>query len=255
MRKGPLGIGSFLLAAVFTFSSELQAIASQNNPPKKEKIALIAHGGIGNPFWAVLFNGARQAAQDLNVHLQILFPNQDGDQQGTTQKLSEAISTRPDGIAVTLATVAHCDYIQEAREKDIPLVIFNARALKANAACPYQAYIGMDEYEAGRISGQRALASGRIKNRVLIGLTEPSHFGHQARARGIAEVLKAQNISVDIMDIGNDPAGVPSRLKGYFSLHSQDLSGIFVPAPIGMHPVLRMMENSTQPPSTSAHSS
>src|SRR6478609_3182153 len=80
-----------------------------------EKIVLISHGGIGNPFWGVLFNGAKQAAKDLDVNLQILFPNRDGDQPGTTQKLSEAISTHPDGIAVTLASAAHCEYIKEAR--------------------------------------------------------------------------------------------------------------------------------------------
>jgi simple sugar transport system substrate-binding protein len=207
-----------------------------------ERIVLIAHGGVGNPFWSVLFNGAKQAAKDLNVNLQILFPMKDGDQAGTTQKLSEAISTHPDGIAVTLATPANCEYIKEARKKQIPVVIFNARSHESGEGCPYQAYIGMDEYEAGRESGRRAWATGKIKGRVLIGLTEPGHAGHQARAKGIADELKKKNVKVDIVDVGTDSAAVPARIKGYLSNHQSDLSGIIVPAPIGMHPILRLME-------------
>lgn len=81
-----------------------------------ERITLVSHGAPSNPFWGVVYNGAKQAAKDLGTSLQILFPNQDADQPGTTQKLAEAISTKPDGIAVTLATPAHCEYILQGEE-------------------------------------------------------------------------------------------------------------------------------------------
>ena len=208
----------------------------------KERIALVSHGGVGNPFWSVVFNGAKQAAKDLNVQLQILFPNHDGDQAVTPQNLSEAISTKPDGIAVTLATPAHCEYIKEARKNKIPVVIYNAKAVGPSEACPYQAYIGMNEYEAGQASAKRAWASGRIKGRVLVGLTEAGHAGLQARAKGITDELKKNQIKVDVVDIGNDSAAVPVRIKGYFSNHRADLSAVMIPAPNGIHPFLRLMQ-------------
>ena len=49
-------------------------LATPQAHAKGEKIALIAHGGVGNPFWPVVFKGAKDAAKDLGVHLQILFP-------------------------------------------------------------------------------------------------------------------------------------------------------------------------------------
>lgn len=208
----------------------------------KEQIALIAHGGTGNPFWSVVFNGAKQAAKELDVDLQILFPNNDGDQAGTTQKLSEAISTKPDGIAVTLATQANCEYIKEARKQAIPTIIFNAKAVEPSDDCPYQAYIGMNEYEAGVASAKRAWASAKVKGRVLVGLTEAGHAGLQARAKGIADELRKNNITVDIVDIGNDSAAVPVRIKGYIANHAKDLSAVMIPAPNGIHPFMRMIQ-------------
>lgn len=207
-----------------------------------EKVVLVSHGGMGNPFWAVVFNGAKAAAKDLNVDLKILFPDKDGDQPGTTQKLSEAISTHPDGLAVTLATSAHCEFIKEARKKDIPIIVYNARAVKKSNNCPYQAYVGMDEYLAGKISAERAWDSGKIKGRVMVGLTEAGHAGLQARAKGVEDVLKKKGVKVDIMDLGNDPSAVPARVSSYYKRHQANLSGMFIPAPNGMHPILRMME-------------
>lgn len=211
-----------------------------------ERIMLVSHGSPSNPFWGVVYNGARQAAKESGVHLQILFPNQDADQPGTTQKLAEAIATKPDGIAVTLASPAHCEYIREARAKGIPVVVYNARAAAPRPQCPYQAYIGMDEYEAGKASARRALESGRLRGRVVVGLTEPGHVGLQARAKGIAEVLKAERLHVDVMDLGNDPASIPSRLQGYVAKHKADLSGMFIPSPQGMNPILRLMKEDPQ---------
>src|SRR5665647_1877944 len=167
-----------------------------------EKIILVSHGGVSNPFWGTVFNGARQAAKDLDVNLQILFPNQDGDQPGTTQKLAEAISVKPAAIAVTLGTKSNCEYIKEARKNGIPVIIYNAKAVPGGVECPYQAYVGMDEYLAGKVSAENALQHGGITGRVMVGLTEPGHIGLQARAKGISDVMKAKNIQVDIMDLG-----------------------------------------------------
>ncbi|MBI4422632.1 MAG: substrate-binding domain-containing protein [Elusimicrobia bacterium] len=208
-----------------------------------EHIVLVSHGGVGNPFWGVLFNGAKQAASDVGARLQILFPNQDGDQPGTTQKLAEAISTQPDGIAVTLATPAHCEYIREARDKGIPVVVYNARAVAAGAKCPYQAYIGMDEYEAGRASARRAWASGRVKGRAVVGLTEAGHVGLQARAKGIGDVLRGHKVVVEVMDLGNDASAIGTRFRGYLERHKADLTALFIPSPQGAHPILRLMQD------------
>lgn len=224
----------------------LAFLASANALAAGQRVVLVSHGSPSNPFWGVVFNGAKQAAQETGATLQILFPNQDADQPGTTQKLAEAISTKPDGIAVTLATPAHCEYIREARAKGIALLVYNARAVGADAKCPYQAYVGMDEYEAGKASARRGLDSGRLKGRVMIGLTEAGHAGLQARAKGISEVLKAKKLHVDVMDLGNDPASIPARLQGYFSRHKADLSGLFIPSPQGLHPIIRLMREDPQ---------
>jgi simple sugar transport system substrate-binding protein len=208
----------------------------------KERLALVAHGGVGNPFWNVVFNGAKQAGKDLGVDVQILVPNKDADQAGTTQKLSEALTTNPDGIAVTLATKAHCDLIKEARKKNIPLLIYNAQAVASGESCPYQAYIGMDEYLAGKLSAERALSTGMVKHRAVVAITESGHSGLQARAKGITEVLKAKKIIVDVVDLGADPAGMPTRLRGHYEKNKSSLSSVFIPSPNGLHAAIRMKQ-------------
>ena len=211
-----------------------------------EKLVLITHGGTGNPFWSVVFQGAKQAAKDQGVDLQILYPNNDGDQAGTTQKLSEALSTHPSGIAVTLASTGHCQFIKSSRAQGIAVVTLNAQARKSGEDCPYQSYIGMNEYEAGKMQAERALKSGRVKGAALVGITEAGHLGLQARARGIKEVLKKGGIRVIEADVGNDPTGVPARVKALYEKNKTDLSSIFMVSVNGIHPVIRMMEEDPQ---------
>lgn len=229
-----------LLSSLFVLFTSTSALAS------KERYALITHGGTGNPFWSVVFEGAKQAAKDLGVELQILYPNTDGDQPGTTQKLAEALSTNPSGVAVTLATTGHCQYIKTARAKGTPIVTLNAQAGKSTAECPYQAYIGMNEYEAGKMQAERALKLGRVKGAALIGITEAGHAGLQARAKGIREILAKNKIRIIDADIGNDPTQVPARVKAFYEKNKKDLSALFLVSVNGIHPVIRMMEEDPQ---------
>ena len=76
----------------------------------------------------------------------------------------------------------------------------------------------------------------------MIGLTEAGHAGQQARAKGVSDVFKKRGMASDTIDLGNDPAAIPVRLKGYVQKHP-DLAAFFIPSPQGLHPIIRMMQD------------
>ncbi|QTA84392.1 substrate-binding domain-containing protein [Desulfonema magnum] len=201
-----------------------------------ESIYIISHAGAGDPFWKVEFKGARAAANETGATLTILAPETPNDIAQEAELLNSAIRTRPAGIAVTIPDAdKFSDALKSARNKGIPVIAFNVRPDDNDRVKnPYLAYIGMEEYLAGKVAGQHAFLSGKINKRVVVINHQTGHMGLEARFKGICDILSSKEIIVDKLDTNTDPRRLLKDTLEYLKKHSE-VSAVFCLGPSSLH--------------------
>jgi simple sugar transport system substrate-binding protein len=211
--------------------------------PAQMTFYVIAHTGPGDPFWAVVQKGVQDAGKLLGVRAIFQGPPQ-RDIPAQVNMARAAINAKATGIAISVSDPkAICAVIREARGKGIPVVAINVKQPpEFTEPCPYEAYIGMDEYEAGKNVARFMLPKLPKGARVLIPIHEPGHVGLEARAKGITEVLTQElGATVEKLDITQDPTKALAALRAYFKAHP-DTKAMFTLGPLGAIPAIKMLK-------------
>ncbi len=208
-----------------------------------EKIFLVSHAGAGDPFWKAEFKGAKQAASETGVELTILAPEIPNNLNRQFELLKSAIESGAAGIATTVSDMhSFSSLLKSGRKKGIPIIAFNAKP--ANNDCelnPYLAYIGIDDYLAGRIMGRNVLDSGRVSKHVVIANQLVGLEGLAARTKGITEVLSPQKIKVTELDVTMEPKQILQIIGNYLTEHP-DVEAIISFGPAATHPIGKLIE-------------
>ncbi|MEV0408788.1 sugar ABC transporter substrate-binding protein [Actinoallomurus sp. NPDC050550] len=161
-------------------TAENPAAGHANTP--RMKIALVTHQAPGDTFWDIVRKGALAAAAKDNV--QLIYSNDpDGDKQSTL--VQNAIDSKADGIAVTLAHPdAMAGVVKKAVAGGIPTVAINA-GLDQWQKMGILQYFGSDESIAGESAGKRL--SGEGAKHVLCVLHEQGQVSLEARCGGLTK--------------------------------------------------------------------
>ena len=125
-------------------------------------IAMITHETPGDTFWDKIKSGAQQAAKNYGINLKY---SNDPDPGKQATLIQNAIDSKVDGIATTLATPdALAGAVKDANSAKIPVVAFNS-GIDQYKEVGALMYFGSDENLAGeppRVSGSpRPAASTR----------------------------------------------------------------------------------------------
>lgn len=213
-------------------------IAKTNN----DKFFLVAHAGAGDPFWNIEFNGAKKAAEELNLNLQIVAPETPNDIARQVELLNAAIAAKPQGIALSIPDdSAFIASLKEAERQGIKVIAFNVEPnTHAQKNNPYMAFIGMDEMLAGQRLAEKVFASGKLSGSVVVAMHQVGHVGLERRFLGIKKILSEKGIVVEKLDISSDAAQAQQMLKGYLTKHTA-VSGVFFLGPPGLHAGGRML--------------
>jgi simple sugar transport system substrate-binding protein len=173
------------------------------------RIGLVIHSDPTRPFWTVVHNGARAAAERYGVSITF---------QGSRDALEQAkfvedlIASQVDGIAVTLANPdAMRDPITLALEAGIPVVSFNSGSndfLSAGAMM----HFGQTEVIAGEGAGHRFNAMGITK--VLCVNHQSYNIGLDERCQGLENTFSGEVERIDVTATGSeDLIGTQSTLQ------------------------------------------
>ena len=121
------------------------------------------------------------------------------------------------------------------------MIAINAREPAGTAVkIPYMAYIGMDEYVAGKMIGARTAAKLKSGERAVVVNHEPGHIGLEARTKGIKEVLEGLRCQVEVLDITQDPTKAYGILKSYLKAHPET-KAVFALGPLGAIPAIKLV--------------
>jgi simple sugar transport system substrate-binding protein len=164
-------------------------------------IAMVTHETPGDTFWDKIKSGANQAAKNYGIDLKY---SNDPDPAKQATLIQNAIDSKVDGIATTLATPdALAASVQAARDAGIPVVAFKTGA---------QMYFGSDEDLAGATAGERIAADGGTHPLCVI--QAAGSVALEARCAGVkSKVPGTENLQVN----GADDSAVVSALQAKLS--------------------------------------
>ena len=189
-------------------------------------IAMVTHETPGDTFWDKIKSGAQQAAKNYGITLKY---SNDPDPGKQATLIQNAIDSKVDGIATTLATPdALAGAVKAANQAKIPVVAFNSgidQYKKVGASM----YFGSDENLAGETAGQRIVSEGG--HHTLCVIQASGSVALEARCAGVkSKDPNTQNIQVN----GADDSAVVSSLQAKLSSDKTIDSIVTLGAPIAL---------------------
>jgi len=187
----------------------------------------VTHGG-DDPFWAVVLQGARDAAKLLNCKVE--FDLVGGDLALQQKRMQEAIAAKVDGIALVINDDTMWDKpVEEALAKGIPVVAIDNDDTEGEKGNKRLTYIGQDEKKAGYDLAVRLFDEGKKKGidfakaHVAMPVEVPGAMYGAVRADGIKEAMNEYGItSSEIIDAGGlEMTTVEQREVSYVISHPE----------------------------------
>ena len=203
--------------------------SSGDSGAKTYRIAVIPKGTT-HEFWKSVHYGAEQAAKELgNVEVLWKGPILERDREGQIQVVQDFIVQRVDGICLApLDSQALVEYVDEAVEKGVPVVIFDSGLDKEENIV---SYVATDNFKGGELAAHRlAEAMGKSGNAILLRYNQGSESTTQ-REEGFLDCLKREYPNVKVISsdeyAGTLPEEALEKAQQVLQKHKGEVNGIF----------------------------
>jgi simple sugar transport system substrate-binding protein len=181
---------------------------------------------VTNPFFTPTQYGAQDACALLGCQFQ--WTGAKNQEVGImVSAVNTAVSANADGIAVCVVDKsAFRKPIDDALDKGIPVVSYNADGARADKGSNRLAYIGQGLYDSGFALGTRALQLVDSGN-VVGFIAQPGALNIQPRIDGASDAIKQSGKPIKFSPVGTDPDVTKgaSIIDAYAQGH-QDLAGM-----------------------------
>lgn len=186
--------------------------------------------GTTHEFWKSVHFGAEKAAKELG-NVQVLWkgPVLENDREGQIQVVQDFIVQKVDGICLApLDSHALVEYVEEAAEKSIPVVIFDSGLDKEDSIV---SYVATDNFKGGELAGHRlAEVMGKQGNAILLRYTQGSESTLQ-REEGFLKVIKEEYPSITMISseeyAGTTPELSLEKAQQVLQKYKTEVNGIF----------------------------
>jgi simple sugar transport system substrate-binding protein len=198
------------------------------------RIAVVTHGQASDPFWAIVKRGLEDAGRETNAAVSYRAPDT-YDIERMRRLVEEAVSSRPDGLIVSLPDVrALAPVLREARAAGIPTVSINSGSDQFRRL-GLLAHVGQPEWRAGFEGGERMARAGI--RRALCVNQEVGNAGLDVRCRAFAAALRRAGGESRVLPVRlQDPAEARRRVAE--AVGSGRIDGIMTLGPGGASPAL-----------------
>lgn len=188
----------------------------------KINILFIPWDQSSNAFFEAVVNGAKDAAQQQGVKLDIQFGEQNQEREKTI--LETGIANKVSGIAINIADDnAYKDDMCKAMAEGIPVVTFNiddSRHGAPGSSCR-MAFMGQNFIASGYVLGKRMIAEGHLKkgDNVFTPVESPEATYAVLRHEGVQKALSEIGATSEMLGTGNDHAQALNLMTQYLIGH------------------------------------
>lgn len=211
-----LGIASALIAA----APSIAADADHKAEWSKIKILFVPWSQSSNSFFEAVVNGAKDAAAQQGVQLEVQFGEED--QSRTKTILETGIANKVSGIAVNIADDdAFDDVMCKATKSGIPVVTFNIDDSKGAAGTCRLAFMGQSFVDTGYLIGKRMIKEHGLKkgDKVFTPVEAPQATYAVLRHAGVKKAMDEIGATTEVLGTGNDRAQALDKMTQYLLGH------------------------------------
>jgi simple sugar transport system substrate-binding protein len=215
---GTVIAGSVALSA----TAGIAADADHKGDWAKINILFVPWSQSSNPFFEAVVNGAKDAAAQQGVNIDVQFGEED--QKHQLGILETGIANKVSGIAVNIADDnAYIDVLCGAVKQGIPVVTFNiddSRHGAPGSTCR-MAFMGQNFIASGYVLGKRMIAEGHLKkgDKVFTPVEAPQATYAVERHAGVQKALDEIGATSEILGTGNDHAQALNLMTQYLLGH------------------------------------
>lgn len=216
-----VALGTMLMAGC---SKPKETTTQAPSGEKKVRIVLITNGN--SPFWDPMEVGMKKAAQDLGCEAISRRPTTDSPAV-QRQIIEEYQAQKVDGIGISVIesdTIG--PVIDDLMNSGIKVVTFDSDAANSRRI----AYIGTNNFEAGKAAGEAAKQLLPDGGKVFGFVGNQNAPNARERIAGFKEATKGTNIVlVDVFDDNKDPAKARANVENVLQAHKdvKMLLGLF----------------------------
>ncbi len=200
---------------------------AEKKPGEGMYFRLVTHGG-DDPFWAVVQQGMRDAAEELGARADIDLAG--GDLANQQKKFEEAVASKPDGIALVINDNTAWDKpVADALAAGIPVIGINNDDTEGPAGNKRLCYIGQNERRAGYMIAMKLFSEAKAAGvdmasaHVAMAAEVPGAAYATVRAAGVRDAMEEFGItSFEMIDAGGlEMTTVESRQTAYLIAHPE----------------------------------
>lgn len=156
--------------------------AAEGTDPEKQTVYFLTKI-LGNQYWAVVEQGARDAAAELDINLVVTGLATEAEVEKQVQQLQDAVSAQADGIAIgPVDSTAMAGPVKEAFGSGIPIVIVDTMINTDD----YSVALMTDNVEAGRLAAQEMI---RLLEESGVSETEEAQVAVQIGSSGSQTII------------------------------------------------------------------
>jgi len=176
-------------------------------------------------FWARVTRGAQEAANNLGIQYQYLYPQTSGDVTALNQMVEQAIAAQPDGIAVCgLDPNASRSVVQRAVDAGIAVVLTPpentiAQSPLRDQSLPYIGQVGADEPSGGVLAANSAIS--RLGAKSIVCTQSQADTTQGVRCRNLVDTATANGATGQIQIVPNDIGQSADIMTGYLRAHPE----------------------------------
>jgi simple sugar transport system substrate-binding protein len=176
-------------------------------------------------FWARVTRGAQEAADNLGIQYQYLYPQTSGDVTALNQMVEQAIAAQPDGIAVCgLDPNASRSVIQRAVDSGIAVVLTPpentiTQSPLRDQSLPYIGQVGADEPSGGILAANSAIS--RLGAKSIVCTQSQADTTQGVRCRNLVDTATAKAATGQIQIVPNDIGQSADIMTGYLRAHPE----------------------------------
>ena len=183
------------------------AAIPQDTPTSRYKVALIAKS-TGLEFWNAVFTGAQAAATEYNIDLVVTAPENEEDFEGQNTLIEDAVEEGAKAIIFSAIDYeANAAAIDAAAQAGVLIINIDSQVNSDHVS----AYIGVDNYGAGRMAAQSALDG--VSGQLRVGLVnyEVNGANGRDRAAGACDAFEQSGRAEVIATVQTHPNSEDAR--------------------------------------------